>query len=193
MINQIMKFSEEQVKEIVAMKESLIEQISKHQEGVEILEKNITVLDLFLKNSSFTKASQLEIKKDEVKPEIIEKPVENSIPIKRVNDGKIIAKAFVTPDQVSIVLDNEIAVNVDTPPFKSFFLDRIIGEMKKKDTVEAENGKIQKESVIDYIINKNGANIREIIIKNYRQKERVNELINTAGWSLTRMLENVNK
>ena len=193
MINQIMKFSEEQVKEIVAMKESLIEQISKHQEGVEILEKNITVLDLFLKNSSFTKASQLEIKKDEVKPEIIEKPVENSIPIKRVNDGKIIAKAFVTPDQVSIILDNEIAVNADIPPFKSFFLDRIIGEMKKKDTVEAENGKIQKESVIDYIINKNGANIREIIIKNYRQKERVNELINTAGWSLTRMLENVNK
>ena len=193
MINQIMKFSEEQVKEIVALKESLIEQINKHQEGVEMLEKNITVLDLFLKNSSFTKASQLEIKKDEVKPEIIIKPVENSIPIKRVNDGKIIAKAFVTPDQVSIVLDNEIAVNADTPPFKSFFLDRIIGEMKKKDTVEAENGKIQKESVIDYIINKNGTNIREIIIKNYRQKERVNELINTAGWSLTRMLENVNK
>ena len=193
MINQIMKFSEEQVKEIVALKESLIEQINKHQEGVEMLEKNITVLDLFLKNSSFTKASQLETKKEEVKPEIIEKPVENSIPIKRVNDGKIIAKAFVTPDQVSIILDNEIAVNADIPPFKSFFLDRIIGEMKKKDTVEAENGKIQKESVIDYIINKNGANIREIIIKNYRQKERVNELINTAGWSLTRMLENVNK
>jgi len=194
MINQIMKFSEEQVKEIVALKESLIEQINKHQEGIEMLEGNITVLDLFLKGSSFTKASQLEIKKDEeVKPEIIEKPVENSIPIKRVNDGKIIAKAFVTPDQVSIVLDNEIAVNADTPPFKSFFLDRIIGEMKKKDAVEAENGKIQKESVIDYIINKNGVNIREIIIKNYRQKERVNELISTAGWSLTRMLENVNK
>jgi len=193
MINQIMKFSEEQVKEIVALKESLIEQVSKHQEGIEMLEKNITVLDLFLKGSSFTKASQLEIKKDEVRPEIIEKPVENSIPIKRVNDGKIIAKAFVTPDQVSIVLDNEIAVNADTPPFKSFFLDRIIGEMKKKDTMEAESGKIQKESVIDYIINKNGVNIREIIIKNYRQKERVNELISTAGWSLTRMLENVNK
>ncbi|HSG84501.1 MAG: hypothetical protein ACE5RS_03635 [Nitrosopumilus sp.] len=189
-----MKFSEEQVKEIVALKDSLIEQIDKHQEGIEMLEKNISILDLFLKDSSFTKASQLEVKKEvETKPEIIEKPVENSIPIKRVNDGKIIANAFVTPEQVSIVLDNDIAINADTPPFKSFFLDRIIGEMKKKDVVEAENGKIQKESVIDYIVNKNGADIREIIIKNYRQKERVNELINTAGWSLTRMLENVNK
>lgn len=189
-----MKFSEEQVKEIVALKESLIEQIDKHQEGIDMLEKNITVLDLFLKDSSFTKASELGKPKEiEGKPEVKESHVENSIPIKRVNDGKIIANAFVTPDQLSIVLDNEIIINADTPPFKSFFLDRIIGEMKRKDTVEAENGKIQKESVIDYIVNKNGADIREIIIKNYRQKERVNELINTAGWSLTRMLENVNK
>jgi len=195
-----MRFSEEQVKDIVALKESLVEQIDKHHEAIEMLEKNITVLDLFLKGSSFTKASQLETKKeDEVKIKTIEKPieksipVENSIPIKRVNDGKIIANAFVTPDQVSIILDNGIEINADTPPFKSFFLDRIIGEMKKKDFAEAENGRIQKESVIDYIVNKNGANIREIIIKNYRQKERVNELINTAGWSLTRMLENINK
>jgi len=187
-----MKFSEEQVKEIVTLRESLIEQVDKHHEGIEMLEKNITVIDSFLKNSSFTKASELEIKEEE-KTEIKEVPVENSIPIKRVNDGKIIANAYVTPEQVSIVLDNEIIINADTPPFKSFFLDRIIGEMKKKDFTEVENGKIQKESTIDYIINKNGTNIREIIIKNYRQKERVNELINTAGWSLTRMLENINK
>ncbi len=193
-----MKFSEEQIKGIVALKESLIEQIDKHQEGIEMIEKNITVLDLFLKNSSFTKASKLEINGDTVKkPEErsipIQKPEERSIPIKRSNDGKLIANAYVTPEQVSIVLDNEILINADTPPFKSFFLDRIIGEMKKRDHAEAEDGKIQRELMIDYIINKNGTNIREIIIKNYRQKERVNELINTAGWSLTRMLENINK
>ena len=195
-----MRFSEEQVKEIVALRENMLQQIDKHQEGIEMLEKNITLLDGFLKDSSFTKASQLEIKNeskmaenneelDHVKP----KHMESSIPIKRGNDGKIIANAYVTPDQVSIILDKQVIINADTPPFKSFFLDRIIGEMKKKDSTEAENGKIQKESIIDYIINKNGTDIREIIIKNYRQKERVTELINTAGWSLTRMLENISK
>ncbi len=190
-----MKFTEEQMKDIVTLKESLIEQIDKHQEGIEMLEKNIISLDLMLKESSFTKASQLDTQKVEVenKIETIKKHEENSIPIKRVNDGKIIANAYVTPEQVSIILDDEIEINADTPPFKSFFLDRIIGEMKKKDFEEVETGKIQKESMIDYIINKNGSDIREIIIKNYRQKERVNELINTVGWSLTRMLENVNK
>jgi hypothetical protein len=195
-----MKFSEEQVKEIVALRENMLQQIDKHQEGIEMLEKNITLLDEFLKDSSFTKASQLEIKNESKMVEnneelehIEPKHVESSIPIKRGNDGKIIANAYVTPDQVSIILDKQVIINADTPPFKSFFLDRIIGEMKKKDSTEAENGKIQKESIIDYIINKNGTDIREIIIKNYRQKERVTELINTAGWSLTRMLENISK
>jgi hypothetical protein len=189
-----MKFSEKQVKDIVALKESLIEQIDRHQESIETLEKNITVLNSFIIDSSFTKASQLKTKVEiQKEPEITKKLEMNSIPIKRGNDGKIIANAFITPEQVSIVLDNEVEISADTPPFKSFFLDRIIGEMKKKDYVEAENGKIQKESIIDYIINKSGSDLREIIIKNYRQKERVNELINTAGWSLTRMLENINK
>ena len=195
-----MRFSEEQVKEIVALRENMLQQIDKHQEGIEMLEKNITLLDEFLKDSSFTKASQLEIKNESKMVENNEelehvepKHVESSIPIKRGNDGKIIANAYVTPDQVSIILDEQVIINADTPPFKSFFLDRIIGEMKKKDFVEAENGKIQKESIIDYIINKNGADIREIIIKNYREKQRVTELINTVGWSLTRMLENISK
>jgi len=60
-----MKFSEEQVKDIVALKDSLIEQIDRHQESMEMLEKNVTVLDLFLKDSSFTKASQLGTKVEE--------------------------------------------------------------------------------------------------------------------------------
>ncbi len=81
-------------------------------------------------------------------------------------------------------------IEADTPPLKSFFIDRIIAEMKRKDSSEVQRGKIQPESAIDFIINKNGSQIREIIVKNYRQKERVNEIINTVGWSLTRMLEN---
>ena len=47
-----MKFSEEQIKEIVALRESMLQQIDKHQEGIEMLEKNITVLDAFLKEST---------------------------------------------------------------------------------------------------------------------------------------------
>jgi hypothetical protein len=193
-----MKFSEEQIRDIITMRDNITKQMDKHQNAIETLQKNLTILDSILKESSFTKASAIKqvktlesSKNNPIEPS--EKLEKSSIPITSGSDGKVIANAYITPDQVSIILADNMEINADTPPFKSFFIDRIIGEMKRKDSVEAENGKIQKESVIDYIINKNGSDIREIIIKNYRQKERVNEIINTAGWSLTRMLEKIKK
>ena len=67
--------------------------------------------------------------------------------------------------------------------------------MTVEDEIELGNKASRAYStyLADYIINKNGTDIREIIIKNYREKQRVTELINTAGWSLTRMLENISK
>ncbi len=118
---------------------------------------------------------------------------ESGIPITKNSDGSVIANAYVTPEQVSIIMEDNIGLQPETPPLKSFFVERIIGEMKKKDFEEAESGKIQKDSIIDCIINKNESEIREIIIKNYRQKERVNEIINTAAWSLSKMIDNSNR
>jgi len=193
-----MKFSDEQIQDIIAMRDNIVKQMDMHQNAIETLQKNLAILDSILKESSFTKASAIkQVKTSESSKNIPIEPTEklekSTIPITSGSDGKIIANAYITPDQVSIILAENMEINADTPPFKSFFIDRIIGEMKRKDSEEAENGKIQKESVIDYIINKNGSDIREIIIKNYRQKERVNEIINTAGWSLTRMLEKIKK
>lgn len=199
-----MKVSDEQIKEILELKEAISKKIRKHTEEIELLEKNLSVLNLFIKDSSFTKASSLKIesKNDEKDSSFTKDPSskiesksdeKDSIPITKGVDGEIIANAYVTPEKVSIVLKNELGFDFDTPPFRTFFMDRIIGEMKKKDTKEVEDGNIQQDSIIDCIINKDGNSIREIIIKNYRQRERVDEIINTASWSLTKMLENMNK
>ena len=192
-----MRLSEGQIKDVLALKESLFEQIEKHQEGIKMLEQNITVLDLFLKGSSFTKASELGTRREIPKePEAVrEQPAaDNATIIKRASDGKIIAREYVTAEQVAIVLDDEILINANTPPLKTFFLDRIIGDMRKKDSIDVENQKIQKESMIDCIINKDDkANIKEIIIKNYRLKDRISEITKTIEWSLTRMLDNVSR
>ena len=177
------EFTDEKIREILELKDHISMKIEQHKEEIELLQKNLSVLDSIIKQSSFTRASSLKSKTN----------THESIPIKKGSDGEVIANAFVTPDKVSIVINEDFGVDPETPPFKSFFLDRIIGEMKRKDSLDAENGKIQSESIIDYVINKEGSNIREIIIKNYRQKERIKEIINTAGWSLTRMLENIKK
>ena len=179
-----MKFSDDQIRDILELKEDLNEKIIKYKEQIEKLERNISVLDTILKQSSFTKASELTRNAAKTIKQ------ERKVAITKNSDGTTIANAFVTNDEVSIVLEDNVTLDPETPPLKSFFIDRIIGEMKKKDIQEVESGKIKKDDVINCIINNSGSKIREIIIKNYRQKERVDEIINTATWSLTRMIEN---
>ena len=190
----IMQYTNEQIQKMLELKESIIDKMAKHQNELEFLERNLEILDVVLKGSSFTKASSLP-RKEEVKSEIRIKKEDKpkSIQIKKNKDGVVIANAFVTPEKISIIMSEGIGLTDEIPPLRSFFIERIIGEMKKIDSVDVKNGKIDQSSVIDCVINKNGQAIREIIIKNYRQKERLDEIINTATWSLTRMLENLVK
>ncbi len=192
----VMQYTDEQIQKMLELKESIIDKMAKHQDELDFLQKNLDVLDVVLKGSSFTKASSLPRSTEPATKEPEEEKIEakeeklESIQIKKNKDGEVIANAFVTPEKISIILNEGIGLTDEIPPLRSFFIERIIGEMKKIDSTDVKNGKINENSVIDCIINKNGAAIREIIIKNYKQKERLDEIINTATWSLTRMLEN---
>lgn len=181
-----MQFSEEQVKEALETKERLTAKIQKHKEEIEMLEKNLALINSILKQQSFTKASELK----NVGAETQKAKDDYSVALRKNTDGALIANAHITPEQVSIVFEDGITLSEDMHPFKSFFLERIIGEMKRKDMADYEKGAIDEGSVINCLVNKDGALLREIIIKNYRQKERVNEIINTATWSFSKMIEN---
>ena len=145
-----MGFSDEQIRNMLELKEDLAEKIIKYKEQIEKLEKNISVLDTILKQSSFTKASDL----TRNAPKTIKQ--ERKIAITKSSDGTVIANAFVTKEQVSIILENNVTVDTKTPPLKTFFIDRIIAEMKKNDIQQVEDGKIKNHEVIDCIINDNG-------------------------------------
>lgn len=185
-----MDYSEEQIRDILELKEWISEEIEKHQKDIERLEKNLVILDSVIKQSSFSKASSFISKSEQKGATLSDK---TTIPIKRSTDNKIIANAHVTPDEVVIIPSDGVTLDTETHPFKSFFLGRIIGGMENKDNLEVQNGKISVDAVINCIINKDGSKIREILIKNYRERERVNEIINTASWSFSRMIENSEK
>src|SRR5690349_826346 len=115
-----MGYSEEQIKEILELKEWISEEIEKRQKDMEKLEKNLAILDSVIKQSSFNKASSL-ILKNERKDSTVQDKV-TLIPIKRNEDNKIIANAHVTPDEVVIIPSDDVTLDVETQPFKSFFL-----------------------------------------------------------------------
>jgi hypothetical protein len=87
-------------------------------------------------------------------------------------------------------LVNDINLNINTPPFKSFFLNRILEGMNSKDKEKIQKGEIDESEIIDYKVdNDENGRINSVTISNYRERERLNEIFNTATWVFTRMLE----
>ncbi len=189
-----MMFSEEQIRDIVTLKEELVRKISDHQEAIDSLEKNLRILDTVLKGSSFTKASQM-VPRKSVPEDVSEGALQDSagqddlIPIKRGNGGELIARARVAPDRLTITIEDHVKVSKDTPPFRSFFMDRVIGDIRRKDEAMAKKGEVPAGSVIECSVESSKAGMRKIVIRNYGQSDRAGDLINAAEWSLTRMLE----
>ena len=186
-----MDYSEDQIREILELKEWLSDEVEKRRNEIEKLKNNLAILDSVLKQSSFSKASSLRQNQEKAQP--IASDFESSvIPIKTGNNT-VIANARVSAKEVVIIPSEDVKLDIETQPFKSFFLGRIIAGMESKDNLDVQNGKIDPDSVINCIINKDGSTIREILIKNYRERERVNEIVNTAAWSFSRMIENSKK
>jgi light-regulated signal transduction histidine kinase (bacteriophytochrome) len=113
--------------------------------------------------------------------------------LKRAKDNLLISNAEYTPTYVRIALVDDINLNINTPPFKTFFLNRILDGMKMKDREKVQKGELVESEIIDYKVdNDENGKINSVMISNYGESERLNEIFNTATWVFTRMLEKGN-
>jgi hypothetical protein len=119
----------------------------------------------------------------------------NIKPLKRAKDDFLLANAEISQDSVVIVPAPGVNLNANTPPFKSFFLNRILEGMKNKDAEKVSQGTLSESDSINYKVveeeDSGGSSgiIKRIVINKYREKDRLQEIFNTSAWVFTRMLE----
>jgi light-regulated signal transduction histidine kinase (bacteriophytochrome) len=114
----------------------------------------------------------------------------NVKPLKRAKDDFLLANAEISQDAVVIVPAPGVNLNANTPPFKSFFLNRILEGMKNKDAEKVSQGALGETDALNYKVEEDGSGIiKQIVINKYREKDRLQEIFNTSAWVFTRMLE----
>jgi hypothetical protein len=121
----------------------------------------------------------------------------NIKPLKRAKDDFLLANAEISPDAVVLVPAPGINLNANTPPFKSFFLNRILEGMKNKDAEKVSQGVLSESDALNYKVEEEDDSggggssgiIKRIVINKYREKDRLQEIFNTSAWVFTRMLE----
>ncbi len=106
--------------------------------------------------------------------------------------GRPLADVQRTQDHISITIAEGLpGLAEDVPPFRSFFIDRILGGMQKSDAEKVRSGSLQEHESISYEIDADPetGRLRNILVKNYGDERRASEILSTAGWSFARMLE----
>jgi ribosomal protein L11 len=207
-------YSDDDIKNAAEIREWLTKLIFEKQNEIERIKITLSLIDSVLKQGSFKTAANLNLNKkpftDEKSTSIYdESKKETNNPsfkkgngessqlletrqIKRMKDNTLIAQVEVSKEKIEIIPSESFSFNMDTPPFKSFFINRILEGMKNKDIDKVKQGQLSEMDVIAFntIQKENNDNIlKKIEIKNYRDKDRINEIFNTVAWVFTRMLE----
>lgn len=192
--------SEDDIKGLAMLREWLEKQIEDKEDELERLRMMLSIVDNMLKQVSFRPALTIPkeegIKREEVKVTPTPTPTAEAeykeVRQLKTKDNILLANAYISSNSISIVPVSEVKLYTTTPPFQSFFVNRILKEMRSKDEERVKSKEIAEDQVLDYKIEQDESNmIKRIVVYNYRDKERLNELINTTTWVFTRMLEKV--
>lgn len=186
-----MAASEDDLRRNADLKLWIENRIGELQEEIDRLKEALSVIDTVLRASSFKPAAVLAAtgarpategqREGEPIPEIKE--------LKRDRGGETIAVAQVTNQRLKIEPVAEVLLKADTPPFKSFLMGKILAGMKSSDEEAVTKGRLKKGDELRYSFSEKGGKIASLVVENYREKERMTEILNTASWTFSRMLE----
>lgn len=200
-------YSEDDIRRAADIREWLVKQITDKQEEIEKLRTTLSLIDGLLKQGSFRAAATLgaytavspataQIQQSrpapprpQVAPALRSSDDRDIRTLKRAKDDFVLGSVEVLPASVTIIPSQEINLNSNTPPFRSFFLNRILEGMKTKDAERVAQGAMKESDALSYRVEEENGTIRKIVIENYREKERLQEIFNTSSWVFTRMLE----
>jgi len=180
----------EKIKKIAklrALLEKRVEDIETELDGLKTLLSLIdtTLIKEGFKRAEISKPVQAPPKQETPQPSVIQQ--KKGIPLKTVT-GDILAQLYTEKDSMQITLAEDKNFDINTPPFTSFFVERVLAKMQEKDREDASKGKIDPEKTLSYDIKRDGNIVKEITIRNLR-RERSRELKSSIRWTLEKMYE----
>jgi hypothetical protein len=215
----MLNYSEEDIKNAAELRDWVLKQISDKQDEIDRLKRLLLLIDNILKQESFKPASKLERSINQSESSIIhERRQDSNITnkstmkmenkkytysnldenvsshietreLKRLKDNLLLAKVNISSQTIEIIPEKGLSFNTDTPPFKSFFIKRILEGMITQDRTKNRQKQLSHQDLLNYTIDEYEGKIKKIIINNYREKERLTDIVNTSAWVFTRMLE----
>jgi hypothetical protein len=176
----VLAYPERDVKKAAELKLWLEGRIAELQAEMDRLRETLGYVDDTLRATTFKPAIEMMAEMKEI-PEIRE--------LKRDKGGQVLATASVSSDEVSIEPREGVTLKPATPPFKSFLIGKILQGMKARDEELVRTGKLSKGMELRFDVEESNDLLGKLVVENYREKARLNEILSTVSWTFSRMLE----
>ncbi|MDQ1279670.1 MAG: hypothetical protein QG670_932 [Thermoproteota archaeon] len=178
---------EEIVKELIELRSYLEKRIQGLEEEAEKLKALFKIVDEVIVTRSFRMAESIPISQS--KPSI---PVDKKegIPLKTAS-GVLLAEMYTNDSEIRIIPAEDLGLTVDTPPFQTFLISRILDPMQARDSEAAQRGEISTDKILSYEVLRDGDIINEIKIKNYGDERRLREIRTASRWTFEKMYEKI--
>jgi hypothetical protein len=171
---------DDQVKKAAELKLWIETRIAELEEEVERLRDTLGYVDATLRAGTFRPAIEMIGE---------EKEVTETRELKRDKGGQPLATASITADSVTVEPKDGVVLKAATPPFNSFLVGKILQGMKTKDEELVSTGKLRAGQELRFDVELADGTVSKVIVENYRDKARLNEIVNTIAWTFSRMLE----
>lgn len=181
----------EKIKKIAKLRAILEKRVEDMETELDGLKMMLSLIDSTLLKGSFKRAEiakplQTSQNQGIIKTALV-KQQKKGIPLKTIT-GDILAQIFTEKDVLQIKLAEDKNFDINTPPFTSFFVERVLAKMLEKDKEDASKGKLDPDKIVSFDIKQDGNILREITIRNLRS-ERSRELKSSIRWTLEKMNE----
>ncbi len=176
--------NEKFVKELAELKRLAERRIEELEAELKLLKACLEIINKQLSQMSFKPAIEISTKE-----EAVEEPPEREYLLAHRVNNKPLARMYVWKDKIRIVPEKGVRIDVNRPPFSTFFVVRVLGEFQRKDKEASERGKLEPDKIFRYEIRTKDGILKELLVYNYRNEFRLREIRNSARWTFERMVE----
>lgn len=187
-----MSFGDEKLKKIAEFREFLEERVMELEKELEGLRILLEFVNNLILDQSFKRVKELKptaVKREAVEPQPSVPPAVTQL---KAANGEILANMYVEGNMVRIVPSASKNFSVNTPPFMTFFVERVLTKMQDRDREVIKSGELTPDKMFSFNIKRDGDLIREIIIRNV-SSSRKGEIKSAIRWTLEKMYEKMKR
>jgi hypothetical protein len=175
---------EDETRKLLKFRGDLDTRIQRLEEEMGDLRNAIAEIDKSIVRQGFRKPV---IPKVKAKP-VVEDSGDGRISVKS-KEGTTLGHLQVEYDVIVFSPLESLAFTVSIPPFQSFFLERVLGNMKATDEGKVADGEVSPDKVLSFKVATDGERIVGITIRNYGGESRLREIQSSLRWAFDKMYE----